>query len=222
MSMLSIVTTGNSAFRKTCFRRTRHSLRTLRPSRAHVVLVHRLEHARPDHARVERGKQQREREPRQNHVVRPVHRPAAGRAVGSNEVAVPGDRKDVQPEAERVREDSPSQTGCAEIPIRTNTIALGLGATAAGSPRAPRSGTRSAARRSRRRGRARASPAAPPDDDRRDRLAVRTEVPKSPCRGAREVPYCLAATGRARGRTAPGGSASSRPAGRACRCRPAE
>ena len=71
MSMLSIATTGISAFRSTCFRRTRHSLGTFRPSSAHVVLVHRLEQARPDHARVERGEQERERDPRQNQVVRP-------------------------------------------------------------------------------------------------------------------------------------------------------
>ena len=80
----------------------------LRAGGAHEVLVQRLRHARPDHADVDRGEQHRERDPRQQHVQRPLARPAAGRARGRmEEVAVALCGQDVEPVAEEIREHEP-------------------------------------------------------------------------------------------------------------------
>ena len=77
--MLSIVTTGSRALRRTCLRMTRISPAPF-PRGADVVLVLHLEHRRPDHPRVERGEEEREGEPWQNEVVGPE---ASGRRTGS-------------------------------------------------------------------------------------------------------------------------------------------
>src|SRR6187402_1122468 len=83
--------------------------RALRARCTDVVLLQRLEQAGPDHPRVERREEEGKGQPRQDHVVGPVARPAAeARAFGLVvEVAIPADRKPVQLHTTHVREDEP-------------------------------------------------------------------------------------------------------------------
>src|SRR5262245_48843156 len=90
----------------------RSSLRARRPD---VVLVHRIEHARPDEAHVVGREQDRERDPRQDQVVGPVDwTPATCRWV--EEVTVAGDGEPAQLVAEEVREDQADEDGMRRDP----------------------------------------------------------------------------------------------------------
>ena len=71
---------------------------------ADVILVQRLRHIGADHSRIERGEEKCEREPRQDHVVRPLHGTAARRN-RIDGVAVTGDRRQAELVAEEERKD---------------------------------------------------------------------------------------------------------------------